>query len=244
MQQSELMRVQPCLAFGSSAEFRRHEPRPEDVMKFATALLAPAALLATACAQAAVLTVVNVAAPAVNCVFNASCTVVVNDSTGTFAFLPYGKDAFLQSRTYAGAAGTPAAGFTAYEYRVDLRSAPLATECLAGLVLDFGPVKMLTYPQNQPAHVFVVTQGGLGNVGIKSAEQDGDVIIFTFSSYLCAGQTSHFFGLVSAKSPQTITATLFGFGQPAFIQLAARVPQHLVVPVNGLLPPTNLKIKP
>lgn len=54
-------------------------------------------------------------------------------------------------------------------------------------MVDFGPVKKLTYPTNQPGDVFVTTQGGLGSVGIKSAEQDGTVIVFSFSKYLCAG---------------------------------------------------------
>ena len=80
----------------------------------------------------------------------------------------------------------------AYEYRVALNQGAGFTECQVGLVINFGPVKQLTYPQNQPAHVFVVTQGGLGSVGIKSADQSGDIITFTFDKPLCAGQTQLF----------------------------------------------------
>ena len=189
-------------------------------------LIAAAAALRAAAAHAADLTVVNVSAPAVNCVFNASCTVVVTDSVGTLEYTPLGSGAFLQSRTYAGPPGTPGAGTTAYEYRVDLTQATDYTECLAGVVVNFGPVVQLTYPPNQPAHVYVITQGGLGSVGIQSAEQDGDVITFTFNGYLCAGQTSYFFGLAAAKGPQSATATLFGFGTPPFVQTDARTPQH------------------
>jgi len=66
-------------------------------------LIAAAAALSTPLpAHAADLTVVNVSAPAVNCVFNASCTVVVTDSVGTLEYTPLGSGAFLQSRTYAG----------------------------------------------------------------------------------------------------------------------------------------------
>ena len=176
---------------------------------------------------------VNVSAPAVNCVFNASCTVVVTDSTGTLQYTPLGEGAFLQSRTYPGASGAPGAGTTAYEYRVDLTQATGYTECLAGVVVNFGPVVQLTYPQNQPAQVYVITQGGLGSVGIQSAEQDGDVITFTFNGYLCAGQSSYFFGLTAA------TATLFGFGTPPFVQTDARTPQHVPAAPQNLRVQTN-----
>jgi hypothetical protein len=187
---------------------------------------AAAALCAPATAHAAALTVVEVGAPAVNCVFNSSCTVVVDDSVGTLQYTPLGNGAFLQSRSYPGQPGTPGAGTTAYEYRVDLTQATGFTECLAGLVVDFGPVKKLTYPTNQPGDVFVTTQGGLGSVGIKSAEQDGAVIVFSFSKYLCAGQTSYFFGMAATTTPQAGNATLFGFGSPPFVQTSVRAPQH------------------
>jgi len=198
-------------------------------MKYASEIFgaaAAAALWLPAPANCANLTVVNVSAPAVNCVFNSSCTVVVDDSVGTLAYTPFGDGAFLQSRTYPGASGTPAAGMTAYEYRLDLTQATGYTECVVGLVVDFGPVQELTYPSNQPGHVFVTTQGGLGSVGIQSAEQDGTVITFTFSQYLCAGATSYFFGLAAPTRPQSSTALLYGFGNPPFVQTAARVPQH------------------
>ena len=194
-------------------------------MKIHSIVLAGAALVAPP-AVAANLTVVKVAAPAVNCVFNASCTVTVNDSVGKLTFSQLGDGAFFQSRTYPAVAGTPGAGNTAYEYRLDLRQANIFAECVAGLVLNFGTVTKLTYPQNQPGHVFVITQGGLGSVGIKSAEQDGNVITFTFEKYLCAGETSFFFGLAATGAPTAASATLFGPGSPGFIAINARVPTH------------------
>ena len=189
--------------------------------------LAAAAVLCTAKpAFSTQLTVVEVNAPAVNCVFNASCTVTVEDSTATLQFTPFGAGAFLQSRTYPGQPGTPGAGLTAYDYRIDLTGALAHTECVAGMVVNFGPVNELTYPTNQPGHVYVITQGGVGSVGIESAEQDGDVITFTFKSYLCAGASTFFFGLAAPKGPQSTTATLFEFGSPPFIELDARAPQR------------------
>src|SRR5450755_4592131 len=95
-------------------------------------------------AQAASLSFVNVTAPAINCVFNTPCTVTVTDSVDTIA-VPAGLwtgTARLQSRTFVGAAGSPAAGKTAYEYRVDLTQAVSDGEvpCVTDIAIDFGPV--------------------------------------------------------------------------------------------------------
>ena len=57
-----------------------------------------------------------------------------------------------------------------------MRSASGSVDCLLGLVLDFGPVALLPYKAGTSAHVYVVTQGGLGSIGIKTAEQDGSII--------------------------------------------------------------------
>ena len=198
-------------------------------MKLRQIILATASLtaLAPSGAQAAALTVINVGAPKINCVFNASCTVTVNDSVGNLTYTVLGAAARLQSRTYPGQPGTPGAGATAYEYRVDLTQGDKFADCLSGIVINFGPVLKLPYgANNAQGHVFVVTQGGLGSVGIKSAEQNGDVITFTFSTSLCGGQTSYFFGLAASKVPVKATATMFGIGPTPFIQTEARVPQH------------------
>ncbi len=196
-------------------------------MKFITVIVtAVVALFAPGDARAATLKVVNVNAPAVNCVFDPGCKIVVSDTVGNLTFMPLGAGARLQSRTFAAKAGTPAAGKTGYLYRVDLTNGAGFTECTAGLVINFGPVASLPYVQNSQADVFVITTGGLGSIGLKSAEQDGDVITFTFSDYLCAGKTSFFFGLAATKPPVATTATLFGMGEPAFVQVNARAPQH------------------
>src|SRR2546423_15673093 len=75
-------------------------------------------------AIAAQLSIVAVSAPAINCVFETDCTIVVTDSVGIIPVpnLIAGA-ARLQSRTFAGQAGAPAAGKTGYEYRVDLTTA-------------------------------------------------------------------------------------------------------------------------
>ncbi len=180
------------------------------------------------------LKVVTVAAPAINCVFNPSCSVTVTDSVGQLALqnLDTPNTAWLQSRTFTGVAGTPGAGKTGYDYRLDMTQASGALQCVAGIVINFGPITQLPYANNTPADVYVVTQGGLGTIGLASAEQDGDVITFTFTPQICPSEpanpanTTFFFGLASANPPTAITAGVFVTGNPPFYNVPARAPQH------------------
>src|ERR1041385_3856982 len=107
------------------------------------------------------LRVVNVSAPAINCVFNPSCTVTVTDNPAAI----WGGG-FLQSRYYRASAGSPAAGKYVYEYRVDLRNSvgTLAVGAITSLTVNFGPDVMLDFNRDRRLDdVFVVTAGGLGN---------------------------------------------------------------------------------
>jgi len=193
---------------------------------------AVAALMGAPCAVAdsAKLTVVEVAAPAINCVFGPLCIITVTDSTAAIPLNYTAGNPFLQSRTFIGAPGTPGAGRTGYQYRVDLRSAAGAADCLMGLVVNFGPITKLPYRPGTLADAYVVVQGGLGTVGIKSAEQDDGVITFEFTKPMCvatnpgAGESTFFFGLSSNVPPRAMTAGMFGFGSPPFISLGARAP--------------------
>jgi hypothetical protein len=107
-----------------------------------------------------------------------------------------------------------------------------ALECMGGVVINFGPVAKLPFKDNTPADVYVVTQGGLGTIGLASAEQDGDIITFTFAKMLCvtgppnAANTTFFFGLASAHPPTTITAGVFGTGDPPYFAVPASAPKH------------------
>jgi hypothetical protein len=170
------------------------------------------------------LSVVNVAAPNVNCVFDPTCRITVTD---TVANLPptagYTGTAVLQSRTAGPApAGTPGAGNYAYIYRVDMTNAAPASDqmCVSSLSLNFGAVSKLPYagPGTAPADVFVVTAGGLGSIGVRSAEKTGNKVTLRFSlaSFpspgdpfppVCAGQTTYFVGLASPSTPVASTAT-------------------------------------
>ena len=169
--------------------------------------------------QAVPLKVVNVGAPAINCVFTTSspCTVSVNDTTGNVT-LSTGGTGLLRSRTFAGGAGSAAAGLFAYEYRLDLRNAvgTTAISCIDWMTISFGPVvSTLNYGGDaRPDQVFVVTSGGIGSIGIVSAVQTGSSIKFKFTKPVCEGgspgkgDSSFFWGLVSKKPAVNVTATL------------------------------------
>src|SRR3954449_5349948 len=117
---------------------------------------------------AAPLTVVTVGAPAINCKFDPSCKVVVNDTTANFTLPGTSGNAFLQSRTWPkGKPGTVGAGKYAYLYRLDLTQLTglTAQGCVTQLKITFGPVVSLNYNGVGPRQVFVITSGGLGSVG-------------------------------------------------------------------------------
>jgi hypothetical protein len=184
-------------------------------------------------AEAAALKVVNVGAPAINCVFNPSCTVTVNDTVDNIA-MSTGGTGFLQSRMYTGSAESPAAGLYAYEYRIDLRMAVgiTAISCIDSMIISFGPVvSTLNYGGDaKPDQVFVVSGGGIGTIGIASAFQKGSSIKFKFTSPICEGgspgkgDSSFFWGLASNTPPKFVTATLHETGG-ATHSIKARAPQ-------------------
>jgi hypothetical protein len=173
-----------------------------------------------------VLTIANVHAPAINCVFDTTCRVTVTDSVGD---IPMPSDVTgtgrVQSRTFAAAAGSPGAGKTAYEYRVDMTQAVSAGEvpCVTDLTVEFGAIAKLQYDGSGPLDDgYVVVQGGIGTIGILEAIKTGNSITFTFNQPVCAGPTpgsghsSYFFGLASASAPKAVTAKV---GWPGLLPL-------------------------
>jgi hypothetical protein len=181
-------------------------------IKWVLAIVLLASLLAASrLAEAQVLSVVNVSAPAINCVFSTSCTTSGIDTSSSIPLPGSTSGGFLQSRTIVGRTGAPAAGFTAYLYRVDLTNAIGITNipCVTSVKIPFGPVSSFQYNGTGPLdQVFVVTGGGSGTIGLSSAVQSGDDITFTFSSPVCAGggppgASSFFFGLTSTRVPSS-----------------------------------------
>lgn len=203
------------------------------------------ALCSAGLTEAVPLKIVDVSAPAINCIFNPACTVVVSDSTAPIALAGAAGSGFLQSRTVKSTSASTAAGRYSYEYRVDLRQAYGITSipCVKSLSVTFGAPSTLDYNTNGIAdeQVYVVTSGGLGSVKPTSADRSAGVITFHFGTSVCAGsspgkgESTYFFGLAAWGSPKAITATLKDLSDSAY-SLAARAPQGLFLPRPRLLP--------
>jgi hypothetical protein len=194
-------------------------------------------------AEAQPLKIVEVSAPAINCVFNASCKITVSDTVGNILLPTVAPGtAWLQSRTYSGQPGTPAAGLTAYEYRISMTQALGQADCITGFTANFGPHHPLPYKDSAPSDVFLVTGGGLGTIGLKSAVRFGDVIEFTLTAPLCLNgpadvkNTTFFIGLAAAAAPMHVTTQMSVVGFPSIYGVDARVPTHVVPqdPPGGL----------
>lgn len=170
--------------------------------------------------KAAPLKIVSVAAPAINCVFNTSCSVRVKDTKEDVPLSTGGKGV-LQTRTFTGASGSPAEGLFAYQYRLDLTGAVgTKPSCIDWISLSFGPVvSTLNFDgAARPDHIFVITTGGSGSIGLASALQTRDTIRFRFKSPVCSGTSAakgastYFWGLVSTSDPENITALVHESG--------------------------------
>jgi len=187
-------------------------------------------VLMTGCARKSDphLKTVKVGSSAIYCIFDPSCTVTFTDSSTTPIPMESGGTSFIESRTFAGKSGTPASGLYGYEYRIDLSKAVetmvdvegVATKhmpCLGSMELEFGPIiDTLDYNGDGEAGdlIYVVTSGGPGNIGIESVHRWSNRIIVNFDSLLCVGgsqghgDSTYFFGLVSAQPPRSVTAEL------------------------------------
>lgn len=195
---------------------------------------AVAFMAAPAAAQAVPLKVVTVAAPDVNCVFDPSCKLTVTDTVGDITIPNATGKALLQSRTFSGVGGAPGDGLTGYEYRVDLTQAAAIGEsaCVTDMTIDFGPLVQLQYNKVGPNDdVYVVTKGGLGSVGVLTADMTDTHITFVFEQPICAaaegkkGVTSYFFGLAAKGTPTPVMASV-GLAGFLPVDVKGRAPTH------------------
>lgn len=190
-------------------------------------------------AQSEPLSVINVVASALNCVYDSACGFMVVDTVATIPIGVSGRAA-LQTRSFTGATGSPAAGKTGYQFRVNLSGA-VGRHCVSAFKLPFGEIVKLPYLPNRPyADIFVVASGDLGTIGIGSADKTGDTITFSFSKPVCAGastgrgESSLFFGLTANEAPKAGFAT---------VELEGGAPAR--VPVRtSLAPAEEPKAKP
>lgn len=167
------------------------------------------------------LRIAKIAGSAVDCLFKTgtACTDTTSASVGVAIFSLAGAtgNAQVQTNTFFGVPNTVGAGKTAYLYRVDLAEVVALGEfaCITDMTINFGPITQLPYVRpGQFDDVFVITEGGIGSIGLLSAEQTSSGITFTFEKPICAtqvagaGESSFVFGLASATVPRSSQATL------------------------------------
>lgn len=197
-------------------------------------LLITIVFLTVTAAQAESLRIVEVASPAINCVFDPQCKFIADNSTAEIA-VPVSGTAILHTRTIRGTKGAPAAGLYAYVYRVDLRKADgiVNNPCVISLTVNFGDVvRTLDFNGDgeKGDEVFVITQGGVGTVGLASATKKGSKITFNFAENVCAGggasdgESTFYFGLAASNAPRTTEVGLGGFNTS--YKSEARVPRE------------------
>ncbi len=172
---------------------------------------------------------VNVSASAVYCLFDPSCTITPTDSSTRPIPIEVQGTSIIESRTFTGKPGTPAAGLYGYEYRIDLGKASETMveveelgkvkymPCLRSVVFDVGPV-IDTLDYNGDGQVgelfYVVTSGGPGRIGLGPVERFHGRLTFNFDSPVCVGNperqgdSTFFFGLVSTQPPRLVDAII------------------------------------
>src|SRR5574337_290330 len=199
------------------------------------------------------LSTVNVSSSAVYCLFDPSCAVTFTNSRTTPIPMQIGGTAFIESRTFAGKPGTPAAGLYGYEYRMNLEKAAETMvdveeigkvkymPCLRSIVFDFGPIiDTLDYNGDKKTGelIYVVTSGGPGKIGLGPVERFHGRLTFNFDSPVCVGSSDRqgdstfFFGLVSAQPPRSVDATIMetaGLGA-ASPKMKKNIKYHVEVP--------------
>ncbi len=156
--------------------------------------------------------------PTINCLFNNSCSLVVVDTNSPITFPGATGTGYLDTRIYTSATNAPLAGHTGYVYRIDLTrvNAPNTNCYINELKVNFGPITAFPYNGVTNNMVWVATSGGIGSVGPSSAVQLGNTITFTFnppvyaSSGSFGGQTTFFFGVVSAYASTSSMSTVLG----------------------------------
>jgi hypothetical protein len=186
------------------------------------------------------LTVVHQSALEFTCMFDGDCrSSIAPAGVGAIPPPEPSSDPRLFASSFPAKPGTPGDGTTVYLYRVDLTTADKASECLSGVVLNFGPLAEIPPVNGNTAHVFVITSGdSAGTIPVKSAEQDGDFIQFNFDGGLCPGKSSLMFALPSKHPPGPSGATIFGYGSPPVVTATTSAPKH------SLKPPDNLRVEP
>jgi hypothetical protein len=131
---------------------------------------------ATSAAAAAPLLIAGVSSRGIDCTYDPNCASTSTDTSAPISIDGLGGRALLHTRIFTGEFGSPATGLTGYMYRVNMSGAygGKKAACVSALRLAFGPAVKLPYVSGGPyVDIFVITSGGLGTIGLASAERDG-----------------------------------------------------------------------
>jgi hypothetical protein len=182
------------------------------------------------------LNMVRVNAPGINCFFNTTCVVTVEETSSPITVAGANGKGFLHTRTYQGQRNSPAAGLYAYEYRVSFEDISITSgkiPTFTSFTINFGQI-IDTFDFNKDGktgdQIFVTTEGGIGSVIPSEAIYDGSTVTFRFNNPRLAGgsssskgQTSFFFGLVSKNPPRNVGVRAV-VNEGTGINLSARAP--------------------
>jgi hypothetical protein len=157
-------------------------------------------------AQALPIKWVPVRLPALNCVFNNSCTIsIVSVQSAPIPLAPRG---LLRSQTFKGAAlgagAPPGAGQWGYMYQVDMTNAVPTAPCVISLqISQLVRVTPLPYAGPLLVDVFDISLGGgPGTIPLSMVDQNQNGwLLFTFANPVCPGRSSFYFGLASPAGP-------------------------------------------
>lgn len=179
--------------------------------------------------------IVEVAAPAINCLSHPECRITVSDSVGVLGEGPRSEFGFLQSRSAASAGGTPASGHTMMQYRLNLLGAEARRggPCVLRVEIPGAPpTTPLDLDGNgQPERaLFAVTRGALGTVVPSAARHENGVTTVEFADGVCPpgssdaaadGQSSAFFGWFVRGDPEPGVSRIV-LSDDTFIDVASR----------------------
>ncbi len=191
----------------------------------------------TARAEHVDLPLVPTAAEHIRCLFSPSCTPVPSTTTiQTFTVPGAAGEGRLEVRTFEAAPGSPAAGLTGYEYRLDLSQAYgiVSTPCVDALSLKTGwPTPTLDLDGNGAAgdRLYIVN-GPPGSRSPTAAEKWDSIIWFYFENPVCVGSApgngdrTLAFGLVSYQFPISSQAKVKvdGGGPGGLLSVETRTP--------------------
>lgn len=98
--------------------------------------------------------------------------------------------------------------------------------CVLAMRIDTGPLATLNYKPGTPAQLYVVTSGGLGSVGIGSADLTSGILTVKFHGAVCPGSTSYFFGMAAKGTPVNTKASVEPTLPGPAVTVPARAPKH------------------